>query len=204
MDEKNYWVGFNLIQGISAAGMRSWPQHFDEVVCDYASGTSSYAANFPPHRRIISGLSLAFVVVQAGGTSGALTAAEFAAEYGREVSADPGSILAPQSKGTNKLIQPGAVPLLSINDLMQALDLNCMREHKAATRVVPADEIEARLMKVPGLQSSHVERIRNQPELPVENIPATLTLMELKGMAPQAGGMMSYVAVCEEQSDFSV
>src|SRR5512134_1334735 len=120
------------------------------IVSDYAPGTPPDASNFPPRNRIISGLSLAVVVVEAGETSGALITAEFAAEQGREVFAVPGSILAPQSKGTNKLIQRGALPLLSINDLMQALDLSRMGEHKAARRIIPTDETEARLMNVLG------------------------------------------------------
>ena len=78
--------------------------------------TKLLRSNFPPRNRIISGLSLAVVVIEAGETSGALITAEFAAEQGREIFAVPGSILAPQSKGTNKLIQKGALPPLSVND----------------------------------------------------------------------------------------
>ncbi|HAV76130.1 MAG TPA: DNA-protecting protein DprA, partial [Anaerolineae bacterium] len=77
------------------------------IISDYPPGTPPDASNFPPRNRIISGLSLAVVVIEAGETSGALITAEFAAEQGREVFAVPGSILAPQSKGTNKLIQQG-------------------------------------------------------------------------------------------------
>jgi DNA processing protein len=142
------------------------------------------------------------VAFEAGETSGALITAEFAAEQGREVFAVPGSILAPQSKGTNKLIQQGALPLLSINDLMQALDLTRMGEHKAARKVIPADETEARVMNVLGPQPLHVDEIRSQTELPIEKVSATLALMELKGMVRQVGGM-NYVAVREEQSDYS-
>src|SRR6476619_5879522 len=172
------------------------------IVSDYAPGTPPDASNFPPRNRIISGLSLAVVVIEAGETSGALITAEFAAAQGREVFAVPGSILAPQRKGTNKLIQQGALPLLSINDLMQALDLTCMGEHKAARKVIPADETEARLMNVLGVEPLHVDEIRNQTELPIEKVSATLALMELKGMVRQVGGM-NYVAVREEQSDYS-
>jgi DNA processing protein len=173
------------------------------VVSDYAPGTPPDASNFPPRNRIISGLSLAVVVVEAGETSGALITAEFAAEQGREVFAVPGSILAPQSKGTNKLIQRGALPLLSINDLMQALNLTRMGDHKAARKILPADETEARVMNILGAEPLHVDEIRNQTALPIEKVSAALALMELKGMVRQVGGM-NYVAVREEESDYLV
>ena len=173
------------------------------IVSDYAPGTPPDASNFPPRNRIISGLSLAVVVIEAGETSGALITAEFAAEQGREVFAVPGSILAPQSKGTNKLIQNGALPLLSVNDLMQALNLTRMGEHKAARKIIPSDETEARLLTVLSAEPLHVDEIRKQTELPIEKVSATLALMELKGMVRQVGGM-NYVAVREVQSDYSV
>lgn len=173
------------------------------IISDYAPGTPPDASNFPPRNRIISGLSLAVVVIEAGETSGALITAEFAAEQGREIFAVPGSILAPQSKGTNKLIQKGALPLLSVNDLMQALNLTRMGEHKAARKIIPADETEARLMNVLSTEPLHVDEIRNQTELPIEKVSAALALMELKGMVRQVGGM-NYVAVREEESDYLV
>ncbi len=184
-------------------GMAEQMMQRGAIISDYAPGTPPDASNFPPRNRIISGLSLAVVVIEAGETSGALITAEFAAEQGREIFAVPGSILAPQSKGTNKLIQNGALPLLSVNDLMQALDLTRMGEHKAARKVIPADETEARLMNVLGNEPLHVDEIRNQSELPIEKVSAALALMELKGMVRQVGGM-NYVAVREVESDYSV
>ena len=172
------------------------------IVSDYAPGTPPDASNFPPRNRIISGLSLAVVVIEAGETSGALITAEFAAEQGREIFSVPGSILAPQSKGTNKLIQNGALPLLSVNDLMQALNLSRMGEQKAARKAIPSDETEARLMNVLSEEPLHVDEIRNQTELPIEKVSAALALMELKGMVRQVGGM-NYVSVREVQSDYS-
>jgi DNA processing protein len=173
------------------------------IISDYAPGTPPDASNFPPRNRIISGLSLAVVVIEAGETSGALITAEFAAEQGREVFAVPGSILAPQSKGTNKLIQKGALPLLSVNDLMQALDITRVGEQKAARKIMPGDATEAKLLNVLGSEPLHVDEIRNQSELPIEKVSATLALMELKGMVRQVGGM-NYVAVREEQADYNV
>jgi len=173
------------------------------IISDYAPGTPPEASNFPPRNRIISGLSLAVVVVEAGETSGALITAEFAAEQGREVFAVPGSILAPQSKGTNKLIQNGALPLLSVNDLMQALDITRVGEQKAVRKIMPADAIEAKLLTVLTHEPLHVDEIRSQSELPIEKVSAALVLMELKGMVRQVGGM-NYVAVHEEQSEYQV
>jgi DNA processing protein len=171
------------------------------ILSDYALGTQPEAANFPPRNRIISGLSLAVVVVEAGETSGALITAEFAAEQGREVFAVPGSILAPQSKGTNKLIQNGALPLLSVNDLMQALDITRVGEQKAARKIMPADAIEAKLLTVLTNEPMHVDEIRNQSELPIEKVSAALVLMELKGMVRQVGGM-NYVVLREEEAEY--
>jgi len=173
------------------------------IISDYAVSTPPDASNFPPRNRIISGLSLAVVVIEAAETSGALITAEFAAEQGREVFAVPGSILAPQSKGTNRLIQKGAQPLLTPADLMQALDLTRVGEQKAARKIMPADETEARVLSVLGGEPVHVDEIRNKADLPIERVSATLALMELKGMVRQIGGM-NYVAVREDQTTYKV
>lgn len=173
------------------------------VLSDYAPGTPPESSNFPPRNRIISGLSMAVVVIEAGKTSGALITAEFAAEQGREIFAVPGNILAPQSKGTNKLIQQGAHPLLSASDIMQALNLTRVGQHKAARKVLPADDVEAKLLTAMRDEPLHVDEIRNQTGLPVEKVSSTLVMMELKGMVRQVGNMQ-YVAVREVQSGYSV
>jgi DNA processing protein len=171
------------------------------VISDYAVGTPPDASNFPPRNRIISGLSLAVVVVEAAETSGALITAEFAAEQGREVFAIPGNIYAPQSKGVNRLIQKGAQPLLTPEDLMQALDLTRVGEQKIARKILPADETEARVLDVLSGEPLHVDEIRNLAGLPIEKISATLALMELKGMVRQVGGM-NYVSVREARAEY--
>lgn len=173
------------------------------VISDYAVGTPPDASNFPPRNRIISGLSLAVVVIEAAETSGALITAEFAAEQGREVFAVPGSILAPQSKGTNRLIQNGALPLLTPADLMQALDLKRIGEQKTARKILPSDETEAKVLTILGSEPVHVDDIRQQADLPIEKVSATLALMELKGMVRQVGGM-NYVAMREDQTRYEV
>jgi DNA processing protein len=171
------------------------------VISDYPPGTPPEGPNFPPRNRIISGLSRAVIVIEAGETSGALITAEFAVEQGREVFAVPGNILAPQSKGTNKLIQDGARPLLNARDVLDVLNLAQVSVQRQARKVLPSDPTEARLMGALGPEPLHVDEIRNLTGLPIEQVSATLTLMELKGLVRQVGGM-NYVAVREVQSGY--
>ncbi len=171
------------------------------LVSDYAPGTPPEAANFPPRNRIISGLTLATVVVEAGETSGALITAQFAADQGREVFAVPGNILAPQSKGTNALIAQGARPLLSPRDLLETLNLGRVHEQRAVRKAVPGDEVEAALLNVLDAEPLHMDEIRQQTGLPIERVSATLVMMELKGLVRQVGGN-HYVAVREERPDY--
>jgi len=171
------------------------------LISDYAPGTPPDASNFPPRNRIISGLSMAAVIVEAGETSGALITAQFAIDQGREVFAVPGNILAPQSKGTNRLIAQGARPLLSVRDLLDVLNLTRVTEQRIVRKVLPADETESKLMSVLTNEPIHMDEIRNQTGLPIERVSATLVMMELKGLVRQVGGM-NYVAMREEQAGY--
>jgi DNA processing protein len=173
------------------------------VMSDYPPGTAPDAANFPPRNRIISGMSMATVVVEAGETSGALITAQFAVDQGREVFAVPGNILAVQSKGTNRLIAQGAHPMLSPGDLLDVLNLRRVTEQREARRILPGNEIEAKLLSVLTHEPLHMDDIRNQTGLPIERVSATLVMMELKGLVRQVGGM-NYVAVREEQTEYKV
>ena len=166
------------------------------LVSDYALGTQPDGINFPPRNRIISGLSIAVIIVEAGITSGALITATFAAEQGRDVFAVPGNINAPQSQGTNRLIRDGAQPLLSPQDVLETLNLTMVTEHRAVQMALPADPVEARLFKLLSHEPMHVDEIRAQADMPIETVSATLAMMELKGMVRQVGGM-NYVAVRE-------
>jgi len=112
------------------------------LVSEYPLGTMPESYNFPPRNRIISGLSQATVVVEAGETSGALITASFAANQGREVFAVPGNILSPQSKGCNRLIRDGARPMLNPTDVLDILNIDSIGEYKQARLLIPADEVE--------------------------------------------------------------
>lgn len=173
------------------------------LISDYAPGTLPEGINFPPRNRIISGLTLATVVVEASEKSGALITATFAAEQGREVFAVPGSILAPQSKGTNRLIQNGAHPLLTPSDLSEELNLIHVPEKQTARRTLPIDATEALLLGYMSHQPVHIDDLCEQSKLAVEKVSATLTMLELKGLISQVGGM-TYVAVREIGGEYNI
>lgn len=173
------------------------------VLSDYAPGTPPDAVNFPPRNRIISGMARAVVVVEAGETSGALITAAFAADQGREVFAVPGSIFSLQSKGTNRLIQQGARPLLDCDELLEGLNLALAGEQQAVRSVLPGDATEAALFALLSGEPMHVDEIRAQADLPIEKVSAALALMELKGLVRQLGGMQ-YIAVRETTGEYEV
>jgi DNA processing protein len=172
------------------------------LISDYPPGTQPEGTNFPPRNRIISGLSMATVVVEAGETSGALITATFAAEQGREVFALPGSIYAPLSKGTNRLIQQGATPLLKMEDVLEVLGMERAHEHQAARQALPADPIEAQILMAIRAETIHIDELTALTGLPIGQVSATLAIMELKGMVRQVGGM-NFVAIRESHQDYS-
>lgn len=159
------------------------------VISDYPLGTQPEGVNFPPRNRIISGLSLATIVVEAGERSGALITADFALEQGRDVFAVPGNVLSPASRGTNRLIQNGAYAMVSPQDVMDVLNLSELESIKTARQVLPADATEARILQVMNFEPMHIDEICNEVNLTVNKVSAALTMMELKGLVQHVGAM---------------
>jgi DNA processing protein len=91
------------------------------VVSELPPGTAPRGAHFPLRNRLISGISLALVVVEARESSGSLVTARHAAAQGVDVLAVPGPIDAPTSRGTNRLLRDGAKPLLDVRDVLDAI-----------------------------------------------------------------------------------
>jgi DNA processing protein len=173
------------------------------LISDYPPGTLPEASNFPPRNRIIAGLAMATVVVEAGNRSGALITADFAVEQGREVFAVPGNVLAPQSLGTNRLIQDGARIMLDPQEILEVLDLTRITEQNVARTVLPSNATEAQLFSVLSHEPLHVDEIRSKTDLTIEQVTSTLALMELKGMVRQVGGMR-YTAVKESPGEYQI
>lgn len=159
------------------------------LVSEYPLGTRPEANNFPPRNRIISGLSRGIVIVEASQRSGALITAEFAADQGREVFAVPGSILHPGSAGCNQLIRQGATPFLSVNDVLDQLNFATLTTQTLVRQSTPADPLEAHLMSILTHEACHIDELVRRMALPSGQVSSLLTLLELKGMVRQVGGM---------------
>ena len=168
------------------------------LISEYPMGTLPEGRNFPRRNRIISGLSLGVLVVQAPLASGAIITANIAAEQGREVFAVPGNILDPVSAGCHRLIQDGAKLVTSAGDILDELNLAWTRVEAASVteRVVPANATEASLLARLGVEPTHVDDLVRECQLPVANVSSTLTILELRGLARKVGPMQ----YCRTQS----
>jgi DNA processing protein len=173
------------------------------LVSEYALGTRPEARNFPPRNRIISGLTLGTVVVEADLGSGARITADFAAEQGREVFAVPGNIFTRTSRGTNELIQQGAKMVCDVADILEELNLTMVSEQAQARAIIPENETEALLLDYLSAEPLHVDELRRAVKLPIAQVSSTLALMELKGMVRQVGGM-NYVLARESRVEYVI
>ncbi len=162
------------------------------LVTEFAPGMEAIATNFPPRNRIISGLSLGVVIVEAPLKSGALLTVDAAAEQGRDVFAVPGPTFSAASKGSNRLIQEGAKLIMSVDDILS--ELNMTRETSQVRAEVqtlaPENETERLIWQALVEEPRHVDEISRSLGLPVHEVSAALTLMELKGLVRQTGNML--------------
>lgn len=173
------------------------------ILSDYPLGTRPEPGNFPPRNRIISGLALVVVIVEAGESSGALITAEFAADQGRDVFAVPGSIHSPASRGTNRLIQSGARPLLTADEVLEALNLDVLARQETISEALPEDETERQLLQALTGEPLHVDELGALCGLPVSQVSASLAMLELRGHVRQVGGM-HFIRARERPAEYRV
>jgi DNA processing protein len=160
------------------------------VVTEYPLGTKPDAFNFPARNRIISGLSLGAVVVEAQPGSGALITADYALEQNREVFAFPGRVTDKGSAGCNRLIREGRAKLVSsTEDILEELDLTVAVQQLEIKAVLPANDEEGRLLALLSHEPVHVDDLSRQSALPAPTVASTLMMLELKGAVRQVGTM---------------
>lgn len=160
------------------------------LVTEYPPGARIDPANFPARNRIISGLALGVVIVEADRKSGAMITADFAADQGREVFAVPGSILSPMSAGCNALIKDGARLVTGVDDILADLRLEIRREQHATQQAlptlpgVPGADI---LLGALGAEPCHIDDLCRACGLPISDVNGLLVQLQLTGAVRPAG-----------------
>jgi DNA processing protein len=215
-------------QGVLAAGGRTiavqgcglatvFPPENDklfELICESGAcvselplGYEPLRINFPPRNRIIAGLSLGTIVIEAAQRSGALITARAALDYNREVMAVPGKIDSPLSRGAHQLIKQGARLIESVEDVTDALGQIGVQleQHVAAAAANASERAERTLFDVSQLKLSdaereiynclskepiHVEQVIAETNLAAGSVNATLISMRLKGLIKQLPGSL--------------
>ncbi|MDA3912908.1 DNA-processing protein DprA [Oleiagrimonas sp.] len=174
------------------------------VVSEFAPGTGARAQHFPRRNRIISGLTLGTLVVEAGVRSGSLITARLAGDYGREVYALPGSIHNPLARGCHRLIREGARLVETVDEILQSLvPLARAQGHELAARLAadagvdspsPTSQImedpqSRRLLDALGHDVATLDELHERSGLEPAELSSMLLMLELEGrVAGVAGG----------------
>lgn len=167
------------------------------IISEFPLGTQPFQYNFPQRNRIISGLSLGVVVVEAREKSGSLITAHHAIEQGREVFAVPGNINSLYSKGTNLLIKDGAKIVTSIEDIIEEIPQlkanysNCIKRKKLDYSQFSTDEIK--VLKCIADGPVHCDVIVQKTGINITEINSILTILEIKGAVKQLPGRIFLV-----------
>ncbi|NOZ62825.1 MAG: DNA-protecting protein DprA [Calditrichaeota bacterium] len=162
------------------------------VISEFLLGTGPDAQNFPRRNRIISGMSLGTVVVEAGVKSGALLTANLALEQNREVFAVPGNINSPKSAGTNQIIKAGAKLTSSVNDILVELQakLAPVLQKEKQTAEIPADLTAAdkKILSALSHEPVHIDQLALQLRRSTAEVLSDLLPLEFRALVKQLPG----------------
>jgi len=164
------------------------------IVSEYPFGTRPDSFRFPARNRIISGLSLGVVVVEAAKKSGSLITADFALEQGREVFAIPGRVDSSKSEGTHRLLQNGAKLVHTIEDIMEDLPVFVApekqgdKEPENASEAYTLSEDEQNLLCFMDIYPQAIDTLIQKSGLLPQKVNGLLLTMELKGVVESLAG----------------
>ncbi|MBI3802362.1 MAG: DNA-protecting protein DprA [Nitrospirae bacterium] len=165
------------------------------VISEFPMGSPPEAYHFPQRNRIISGLSLGCLVVEAARDSGSLITARLALEQGREVFAVPGSIGSEMSRGTHQLIRSGAKLVEGIDDILEEVLPQLRRRPRGPAAPEPHLEGgEKKIYDLLSFEPKHIDRLIEESALTIPLTSVLLLSLELKGVARQLNGQF-YVRI---------
>ncbi|MCD6130250.1 MAG: DNA-processing protein DprA [Deltaproteobacteria bacterium] len=158
------------------------------IISEYEPQTPPYAFNFPSRNRIISGLSLATVVTEAGIRSGSLITAHYAVEQNRMLFSVPGEIFSKRSQGTNKIISEGACILTGLEDILLRFypDLKRVQETTAEEKRLLGDKEDLVLRNMEG--ETYFDELVEKTGMEAKELSEILTDLELSGVVKRSGG----------------
>jgi DNA processing protein len=157
------------------------------ILSEFPPGAKPDAQNFPARNRIVSGMTLGTLIVEAPARSGALITASFAADQGREVFVLPGSIFAESAEGTNALLRDGARLVRNGTDILEDLGIGPGRSPISTQGQLLLDDNERRLYDALGKEARHIDELAEDAGLPAAAASAVLLTMELKGLVRNHG-----------------
>ena len=166
------------------------------VLSEQPSQSPPLAGTFPQRNRLISGLSLGVIVVEAADRSGALITARHAMEQGREVFAVPGNVDGRASRGCHRLIRDGAKLIESADDVLQELGPLVEATPRDDGRVIhhPAElmlnEVEQQVLAALGSEAITIDQVVVASGLPVPSVLATLSALEMRHLVRRLSGSM--------------
>lgn len=158
------------------------------IISEFPLGVPPMKQHFPARNRIIAGLSLGTLVIEAAEKSGALITAYQSLDYNREVFAIPGNIDNENSVGTNKLIQAGAKLVMSCDDILKELNIEKKEASVKAREAFIENEDEKKVMAILQKGECLVDQIVLLSELNIVAINSSLTTLEMKGLVENLGG----------------
>lgn len=158
------------------------------VISEFSPGTPPLKHYFPARNRIIAGLSMGTLVIEAAEESGALITALEALDYNREVFAVPGNIDSENSKGTNQLIQKGAKLVMSEEDIFSELNIETAKLETKSQKILPETKEEKIIKEYLHIGEKLVDDIVKETGLNIISVNTALTTMEMKGAVENVGG----------------
>lgn len=172
----------NIFQSIAEKGI---------IFSEYFVGTGPDAVNFPRRNRIISGMSLGVLIVEAGDKSGALITANYAVDQNREVFAIPGMITNPKSSGPHRLIQDGAKLVRNVQDILDEIAPGLAQNQPAEKPIPPhLSSLDRSVLEKLSSDPKHIDRLVLELKESPAMILSSLLNLELTGLVRQLSGKM--------------